>query len=256
MESEFRSFIERLEAKSQHLSKEMIYALYPAGKLFRPKLFLAILEDLKIEKDQSALNFALFLEVHHAYTLVHDDLPCMDDSPTRRGKDSVHKKFGEWRAVLTGDALLSLSYQLLSECKTARQQELQKLCFWSLGAKGLIGGQVLDLEAGDLDYKKIKRIHELKTGRLILLSTLAPYYFQETKDYEQYKKLWKLGSLIGEFFQLLDDYDDFIKHPDQSLNIFKVDESKARKNLEKSKASLDDLLSAFPRVQDLLKVLK
>ncbi len=256
MKEQFNAFIEDLRVRSHPLKEEMVYALYPAGKLFRPKLFYAVCDSLNFTADNSLQSFALFLEVHHAYTLVHDDLPCMDDSETRRGKDSVHKKFGEWRAVLTGDALLALSFELLLSSKSFQQVELEKLAHWCVGAKGLIAGQVFDLDAKNPNYEEVKRIHDLKTGRLILLSTLAPYYFQEKKDPMLFRKLWKLGVLVGRVFQLKDDYDDFVSKPDDSLNIFKIDEARAMKDLKKSENQLNSLLGEFPKVQELLKLLK
>lgn len=255
MEKLFSKFINDYQRSFHPLKEEMLYALYPAGKLFRPKLFNAICENIGVLNKESINSFALFLEVHHAYSLVHDDLPCMDNSDFRRGKESVHKKFGEWKAVLVGDALLSLSYKLLSTCQLEQQFQLEKLVHWSLGAKGLIAGQVLDLSAKDPSYKEIERIHELKTGRLILLSTLAPYYFLNSKNSILFKKLWNLGTQLGRYFQLKDDYDDFLKTPDEDLNIFRIDEKRALEDLKKCEESLALLLSGFPEVQTLIKVL-
>ena len=102
------------------LMKEVYeYCVLPPGKLFRPKLVYAIAKDLSektnLQITQNHKYLASFVEVHHAYTLVHDDLPCMDDDDFRRGKPSAHKAYGEWKALLAGDGLLNVSYELLSK---------------------------------------------------------------------------------------------------------------------------------------------
>ena len=151
---------------------------------------------------------------------------------------------------------MGLSFELLSQSNAQNQTELERFAHWCVGAKGLIAGQVYDLAASSPTYEEVRRIHELKTGRLILLSTLAPYFFLDSEDSHLFKKLWKLGTHLGRYFQLKDDFDDYNQTPDDDLNIFKIDEARAIEELRQSEGKLQEALHGFPKVQDLLKLLK
>jgi geranylgeranyl pyrophosphate synthase len=110
---DFQQFYENwveTQIDNHSLKEAYQYVLFPPGKLFRPLLFLNLLEDNGLNP-QDYYETAVGLELHHSYTLVHDDLPCMDDDDMRRGRPSAHKKFNEWKAILIGDGLLNLSYQ-------------------------------------------------------------------------------------------------------------------------------------------------
>ncbi|MEX0798701.1 MAG: polyprenyl synthetase family protein, partial [Bacteriovoracaceae bacterium] len=123
--------------ENDQLGQILEYAMFPAGKLFRPKLVLALAQDLgEALEDHYLLSAAI--EAHHAYSLVHDDLPCMDDDNVRRGRPSVHKQFGEWQALLAGDGLINLSYQLLSEMSSPEAARIIRNFAQMMGAKGLI----------------------------------------------------------------------------------------------------------------------
>ncbi|MCY4524621.1 MAG: polyprenyl synthetase family protein [Halobacteriovoraceae bacterium] len=194
------------------------YALFPPGKLFRSKLSWGLAHDLSSEVDQSLNSshafFASFLECHHSYTLIHDDLPCMDDDSWRRGKPATHKAWGEWQALLAGDGLHGTSYRLLSRINTSRLQKLFQLVTWALGPKGLIQGQALDLGTKERKFHTLLRTHELKTGRLIQLSLIGSFlliekFKQPQSKYRTNLDLAKLGSHIGIVFQLLDDLSEF-----------------------------------------------
>ncbi len=186
------------------------YAVLPAGKLFRPKLALA--SYLDSQGSQEALNEDLWklctaLEIHHAYTLVHDDLPAMDDDDMRRGQISTHKKFGQWQAILAGDGLSIASFNLLSRINHSQTQLLTRLSAHALGPKGLIHGQALDLsQEMNLSFDNLLRTHELKTARLIQLALVGGAILS-TPDLKviKLKSLWRLGYAIGVSFQLLDD---------------------------------------------------
>jgi hypothetical protein len=207
------------------------YALYPTGKLFRPQLALAMAEDLKIKDESSLFNLASSLEVHHVYTLIHDDLPAMDDDDTRRGKDSTHIKFNEWKAILAGDGLQAFSYQLLATCPKAG--DLIKAFSWFTGPKGLILGQAIDLDRkGDLDFNTLLQMHELKTARLIQASLYLPYLVSGETSFTNSKDMLRLGQSIGIAFQLFDDLTElteelnpeeykvnaFLIHPENALS--------------------------------------
>ncbi len=188
------------------------YAVLPAGKLFRPLLCLASHADFNSSdlnqnlaaSDDLAL-IASFLEIHHAYTLVHDDMPAMDNDDTRRGKPSHHVKFGEWRALLTGDALAIGSFHLLSKIKASSAPSILKLATWSTGPKGLIQGQYKDLSHEmNENFNELLETHLLKTARLIQLSLTLPLLL-EGASMRELKKKWRFGRAIGILFQLLDD---------------------------------------------------
>ena len=151
------------------------YASGPGGKNFRAQLALNIFQDLNSEanKDEDILKFAIALELHHLYTLIHDDLPCMDNDDYRRGKLSLHKKFGEFQAVLIGDGLSLLSIRALSEMKSFKAIKLIQWCTKLCGLQGLIYGQYLDLTApSKTEFKQHLLINELKTSRLMQLTCI------------------------------------------------------------------------------------
>lgn len=197
------------------------YALFPPGKLFRSKTAWALAYDLARDLNRSVNGhhalFASFLEFHHGYTLIHDDLPCMDNDSWRRGKLTTHKVWGEWQALLAGDGLHGASYRLLSRINSPKLPQLFHLVTWALGPKGLIQGQALDLDEKNEDFPSILRTHELKTGRLIQLSLVGSFLLiEKLKDplplYRTLLDLAKLGSHIGLVFQLLDDLTEFAQN--------------------------------------------
>lgn len=210
-------FIEKIlsaQLPNDLLREGHLYAVCPPGKLFRPMLVWAILQDTLSSNSQTNWtvehpNHALFaaaLEIHHAYTLVHDDMPCMDNDDYRRGRLSTHKKFGQWQALLIGDGLLNISYQLIAKIDCP-QSTLLKIMSWALGPKGLILGQALDL-SGEMakSFSSLYRTHELKTGRLIQLSILGSYLLAEAHiNLKTAKNLARLGQSMGLVFQFLDD---------------------------------------------------
>ncbi len=208
------------QTPNHHIREVYRYAVLPAGKLFRPQLVTAIAMDfsksgevdLSINANHALLSSAI--EVHHAYSLVHDDLPCMDDDDMRRGRLSTHKAFGEWKALLVGDGLLSLSYRLLSLINSKSIDKVFRFFSWSTGAKGLIHGQVLDLaEEMKNDFHTLIDTHRFKTARLIQNSMVSSYLLVEDKkdgsEFRQMLDIYKLGHYTGVVFQLLDDLTEF-----------------------------------------------
>lgn len=193
------------------------YATLPGGKLFRPHLVWAVAEDLNKELYLKSSNnnlsahalLASAVEFHHSYTLLHDDLPSMDDDVVRRGKPCTHITYGEWKALLTGDGLLNISYQLLAKIKNERLVELINFFSWACGPKGLIHGQVLDLSGEmTLSFQNIYRTHELKTARLIQVAILGSAILSIPKNRKLEGKIWRFSRLLGVNFQLLDDLSE------------------------------------------------
>ncbi len=215
MNSEFLAFYTKEIRKRLPLSDfshVYDYALFPPGKLFRPMLLLSLCEDLQLPLNKESFSIASALEIHHTYTLLHDDLPCMDDDDYRRGKLSTHKKFGQWQALLAGDGLLNLSYEFLSLLPSRKASLALKLFSRYLGPRGLIQGQAYDLEEGhELKSHFNLKIHELKTARLIQVATLAPVYILSSVSPYKLKAFSRLGLSLGLVFQLFDDLSELIQ---------------------------------------------
>jgi geranylgeranyl pyrophosphate synthase len=190
----------------EHSFKDvLLYSVFPAGKLFRPKLVHALAEDLG-EITENHKFLASSIEIHHAYTLIHDDLPCMDDDDYRRGRESTHKKFNQWKAVLGGDALLSISMGILSNINSNKLSELLSLYCEYTGPRGLILGQVMDLGLENDTIDNIIKIHTLKTSRLIQLALEGSFILSNSEINQSV--ISKLGLNIGVLFQLLDDLSE------------------------------------------------
>ncbi len=186
------------------------YSLLPAGKLFRPLLCSAISLDITKEISPNVLKLATMLEMHHTYTLMHDDLPAMDDDDQRRGRPSSHKKFNEWSALLAGDGLLNASYRLLSQIRTPHLGEIINYISWALGPKGLILGQALDLSGKMNDsIQDLILTHKLKTARLIQVSLVGSLVLsKDDVTLKELKSYHRLGEKLGLAFQFIDDLSE------------------------------------------------
>lgn len=187
------------------IHQAMRYSVLGEGKRIRPILVLAACEAVggKISK---ALPAACALELIHAYSLVHDDLPSMDNDDFRRGKPSCHKQFGEAIGVLTGDALLTYSFELLSRGDGNLKviQEVAK----AIGTEGMIGGQVLDISLnGKAVLRQLEEVNRRKTAALIAASVRVGALLGRANP-PQYRRLSRYGKSIGLVFQLVDDLLD------------------------------------------------
>lgn len=185
------------------------YATLGGGKRLRPQLLMAVstLNDKPLEP---SLVPACAIEMIHAYSLAHDDLPCMDDDDVRRGKPSLHKVYTEGQALLTGNFLLTYAFELLTTAPhltpDQRLQLIQTLSHRA-GAWGMIGGQELDLRWNSklITEESLKDLHRRKTGSLIQAAVECGIIISEIPDCLQLKKL---GVLLGDLYQLLDDLQD------------------------------------------------
>lgn len=236
-------------SQSIKLNEVMEYAVLPAGKLFRPLLTQSLAHDLQTSSHSNITHLGCAIELHHSYTLVHDDLPAMDNDLMRRGKPSTHAKFGEWKAILAGDALLVQSFHELNKIDHVHFKKILNLFTWATGHKGLIAGQYLDLE--DLcknSIQEILRIHELKTARLLQVATLGSYLLstQEIKQKEVITYM-RLGQIIGLIFQLLDDLDDL---PEETLS---THEKEINPFYLAPSAALDQLTRHFNQLKKMMK---
>ncbi len=193
----------------QPLKDAMIYAVIDGGKRVRPVLCFAVADMLGVNFNE-VKEFALALECVHSYSLVHDDLPAMDNDDYRRGKLSTHKKFGEAYGILAGDALLNFAFEhCLSKPNFDNKcaKALSVLADYS-GANGMIKGQVLDLyneKSGILDEKTLYDIYENKTAKLLTAPLLIPSILADGKFYNE---LNKFGYHLGVMFQITDDIMD------------------------------------------------
>ena len=190
------------------IDESIVYALEAPGKRVRPTLLYLVSDALSLELDH-ADAIAGALETIHTYSLVHDDLPCMDDDDLRRGQPSLHKKYSEATAVLAGDAMQSMALEMLLDNQyfTEKQNNLlAKMLLETIGSKGMILGQALDIEyeSREANESEILLMCELKTGVLIEFCFLAPLMIADATN-EKWKRL---GKIVGISFQLIDDLLD------------------------------------------------
>ena len=205
-----KSFIKR--QKKSELIIPMKYGLFSGGKKIRSKILIDVGSLFKINY-RSLIIIGSAVECIHAYSLIHDDLPCMDNDPIRRGKPSTHIKFGESTAVLAGNSLLTMAYEILSHkdlnISEKTKVDLINKISESSGHLGIAGGQYLDLS---FEHKKIskKRIVEMeikKTGKLFSFCCVAPLIIKK-RNKKEIKKFENIGADIGLLFQVADDLID------------------------------------------------
>ena len=193
------------------LGDAMRYAVLDGGKRLRPLLVLAASEAAG-GLPEAALRAACSVELIHAYSLVHDDMPCMDNDVLRRGKPTVHVRFGEAQALLAGDALQALAFELLTPedgVPPAMQARLCRLLARAAGADGMAGGQAIDLASVGvgLDEAQLRRMHRLKTGALLQGSVAMGAACAEAAPAVA-EPLLRYGAAIGLAFQVVDDILD------------------------------------------------
>ena len=201
-------------SSSSLIDEAMRYSVLSNSKAIRPGLVMAsgILNDNLTE--DSLITLACSVELIHTYSLIHDDLPSMDDDDLRRGKDSSHIRFGEANAILAGDALHDLAFELIAtdlNMSDAAKVTAVNILAKASGSSGMVLGQYLDIESeklnSNLELKDIEKIHSLKTGKLIRASNLMGQ-LASSLDNEKQSMLSDFGSKIGLAFQIFDDILD------------------------------------------------
>ncbi|PGT87696.1 farnesyl-diphosphate synthase [Bacillus sp. AFS040349] len=200
------------------LQESMIYSLEAGGKRLRPILVLAVLHTYN-KPEELGLATACAIEMIHTYSLIHDDLPCMDDDDLRRGKPTNHKVFGEAIAVLAGDGLLTQSFALIANDPTCSAEQKLRLItelVKASGAEGMVGGQVADMEgeAKKLSIEELQSIHENKTAKLLAFSIIAGAILAEAPE-EDINKLREFSYHVGIAFQIRDDILDLEGNQDK-----------------------------------------
>ena len=221
------------------LIRSMKYGLLPGGKKIRSKILIDVGKIFNLNY-RSLIRVGAAVECIHAYSLIHDDLPCMDNDSIRRGKLSTHKKFGESTAVLAGNSLLTLAFEILSDrsllLKENTKVKLINLISECSGHTGIAGGQYLDLnyERKKIIKKKIIDMQIKKTGKLFAFCCIAPAIISN-KNKKVIRLFEKIGYEIGLLFQITDDLIDY-------KGIARKAGKKTKKDEKKGKATLISLL--------------
>ena len=221
------------EAVSPHtIHRAMRYSVFNGGKRLRPMITVASADYLGIPVDRVIYSLGAMIEMVHTYSLVHDDLPAMDNDDLRRGKPTVHRMFNEAVAILTGDALLTQAFELMATIgsykKTGDMVSLLNEFTRALGSKGLVGGQVMDLEKKNVpvDEEDILFIHRNKTAALITFSAVAvPVFFKRQHFIADMRDF---GESLGMAFQVGDDIVDYTKDGNEPsvVNVLGIDGAK------------------------------
>ncbi|OGW80669.1 MAG: hypothetical protein A3G33_08830 [Omnitrophica bacterium RIFCSPLOWO2_12_FULL_44_17] len=220
LNDDWKEKVSRIDAKLNQLLPEpsvypsiiqeaMRYSVLNGGKRFRPVLALSVCEMLTGSSEEAILA-ACAVEFIHSYSLIHDDLPCMDNDDYRRGQLSCHKKYGEAIALLAGDGLLTLAFEVISLMPDGgKVKRILNEVARASGTSGMVGGQVADMLAinQEMDIAKLDYIHVHKTGQLIRASCLVGAIAAGAPE-EDEKNILKYGEYLGFAFQLVDDILD------------------------------------------------
>lgn len=211
IEQQLSKIVPEQNVPYQVLFQAARYSLLGGGKRLRPILALATVESLGGDVEK-ALSAVCTLEMVHTYSLIHDDLPCMDDDDFRRGKPSLHRAFPEGQAVLAGDFLLTHAFAVLAHdphLTDAQKVQLIGILSKRAGGDGMIGGQVMDLESEgrQIDLDRLRQIHMCKTGAMITASIEFGGVLAKATD-KQMALLRHFGQEIGLAFQIVDDVLD------------------------------------------------
>lgn len=214
-----REFFPTKDPKAINVYEAMEYSLFSGGKRFRPILTLITAETLGGKMDR-ALPIACAIEFIHTYSLIHDDLPAMDDDDLRRGKPSCHKKFGESAAILAGDGLMAEAFSLISRSETELGPEVTVLIVKeisdAIGVRGMVGGQMIDIELAGrkTDHEAIIYMHSLKTGKLIVAAARSGAILAGASNGEL-KAISDYAADLGLAFQIRDDILDVEGNTDE-----------------------------------------
>ena len=230
IDDHLKMILSESDQSSEELSQAMKYSVMNGGKRIRPMMMLASAVAIDIDT-QHVIPFATAIELLHSFSLIHDDLPCMDDDSLRRGQPTTHIKFGEATATLAADSLQSLAFELMAKAEFPEsknsQLELISMIANSIGSGGMAGGQSLDLDSENkkLDPSSVENIYMLKTGKLLQASILGPTYFREL-DEEKVSALKNFSESIGVAFQIQDDLIEAVGDADMIGKSIESDKSK------------------------------
>ncbi|MGC6767219.1 polyprenyl synthetase family protein [Enterococcus sp. LJL51] len=217
IEQEMIDFLEEHTSNS-YLKESMLYSIQAGGKRLRPLLVLATVLSFGRELEKKDYQTAAALEMIHTYSLIHDDLPAMDDDDLRRGKPTNHKVYGEAHGILAGDGLLTAAFQLLSLSQMEMNEKvlLLQLLTKAAGTEGMVAGQAGDLqgEQRSLSLEQLMDVHKKKTGALIEFALLAGGILSEQVE-EIVELLGEFAQHLGLAFQIRDDLLDVISSEEE-----------------------------------------
>lgn len=234
------------------------YSLLSPAKRLRPLLLIAAASTFTVPLSQTILP-ACAIEFIHTYSLIHDDLPCIDNDDTRRGKPTLHKAYPEWQALITGDYLLTYAFEILSSLPFySAEQKLNLIQLFAKrsGADGLIGGQVIDLliEGKNISWSVLQQMHHGKTAALISAALEAGGILGNASDRDMHL-LYNCGQKIGLGFQIVDDLLD-VEEENKTTAVTllgKIQAKQLAENLLKEALEqLDQLSCPAPLIQELL----
>lgn len=257
-----QAYLPKKEASPQVLHEAMHYAVMNGGKRIRPLLTYASAEALDI--DPLLLTpAAAAIELLHCFSLVHDDLPAMDDDDLRRGNLSLHKAFNEGIAILAADAMQSLAFHVLANDSSLNQKNdirtsLSNLIAEASGTSGMTGGQALDIEAEGkiIDLKDLEHIYHLKTGKLLRACIMAPVFYSNISQ-DQISALESFIKDIGLAFQIQDDIIEAEGNTEQIGKPSESDEDKDKATFPKIiglDASKKRVLDLFNQSNDAISI--
>ena len=276
-----QALIESLPEESfSEITKAIHYSVMNGGKRLRPQLMLLMADALKVDVSNKTIDLmAAAGELIHCYSLIHDDLPAMDDDDFRRGQLSCHKKFDEATAILAGDAIQPLSLEILTSIEDnnlsdSTKSKIINVFAKACGPKGMVEGQNLDIksESKNLNEDELDRIHFLKTGKLIEACILSVCLLKKEIREEEVKKLVEFSEKFGLAFQIRDDILDVIGNEQEIGKPVGSDQEKnkstyasvlgiTKSQLKAEKLSKDaiDILISLPyetqRLEDLCKMI-
>ena len=276
-----QALIESLpEENFSEITKAIHYSVMNGGKRLRPQLMLLMADALKVDVSNKTIDLmAAAGELIHCYSLIHDDLPAMDDDDFRRGQLSCHKKFDEATAILAGDAIQPLSLEILTSIKDnnlsdSTKSKIINVFAKACGPKGMVEGQNLDIksESKNLNEDELDRIHFLKTGKLIEACILSVCLLKKEIREEEVEKLVEFSEKFGLAFQIRDDILDVIGNEQEIGKPVGSDQEKnkstyasvlgiSKSQLKAEKLSKDaiDILISLPyetqRLEDLCKMI-
>lgn len=217
VEACLQDYLSKLAAYPR-LKEAMMYSVNAGGKRIRPLLVLAAIKTLNGQLNQASLQVAASLELIHTYSLIHDDLPEMDNDDLRRGKPTNHKVFGQALAVLAGDGLLTTAFELLGQVKLPAETVVQLLNYlaYAAGPQGMVNGQVGDIEGEKtaLSLAELEQVHAGKTGALLVYACQAGSVICQAKQPIQ-MALENYGRNFGLAFQIYDDILDRVSTEEQ-----------------------------------------
>ncbi|EOS7747437.1 polyprenyl synthetase family protein [Enterococcus hirae] len=261
VEEEIVSFLNDYTSDEQ-LKESMLYSVRAGGKRIRPLLLLSTVAAFGESINTTTYQVAAALEMIHTYSLIHDDLPAMDNDDLRRGKPTNHKVYGEALAILAGDGLLTGAFQLISMAHLANLPKLlllQQLAI-NAGTQGMVAGQAADIEGEtkQLTLEELMFIHERKTGRLMHYALLAGGVLANQPE-EVLASLQKLASHLGLAFQIRDDLLDVVSTT-EVLGKTAGKDAKMEKTtypgllgIEETKSALENEIDAANRMIDQLE---